>query len=138
MTVLVAYDGSAPAQKAVKYAINEHADEELVLLRVVEFSDSYTDASIKAIQDLLGERREAAAEKLREDLMDFIDESDVDYRMEVATGDPAREVVEFAAENDVDHIVIGSHGRSGVSRVLLGSVAETIARRAPVSVTIVR
>ncbi|GAB7020902.1 hypothetical protein JCM18750_37640 [Halostagnicola bangensis] len=38
----------------------------------------------------------------------------------------------------VDHIVIGSHGRSGPSRVLLGSVTERVARRAPVPVTIVR
>ncbi|MDZ7731027.1 MAG: universal stress protein [Natrialbaceae archaeon] len=38
----------------------------------------------------------------------------------------------------VDRIVIGSHGRTGLSRVLLGSVAEEVARRAPIPVTIVR
>jgi len=56
----------------------------------------------------------------------------------VETGPPARTIVEYADENDADQIVIGSHGRSGVSRVLLGSVAETVARRSPVPVTIVR
>lgn len=138
MTVLVAYDGSAPAQKAVKHAFDEHSDEEIVLLRVVELADSFTEASVRAVQELLGERREAAAEKLRADLTDLVDTDDVDFRTETAAGDPAREVVEYAEEHDIDHIVVGSHGREGVSRVLLGSVAEHIVRRAPVSVTVVR
>ncbi|MDQ2050900.1 universal stress protein [Natronolimnohabitans sp. A-GB9] len=138
MTVLVAYDGSEPAQKAVKRAFDEYSDEEIVLLRVVEFADGYTGASIKAIQDLLGERRETAAAELREDLSELVDTTDVDFRMEVAAGNPAREVVSYAQEHDIDHIIVGSHGRKGVSRVLLGSVAEQIVRRAPVSVTVVR
>jgi nucleotide-binding universal stress UspA family protein len=46
--------------------------------------------------------------------------------------------VDYAAEHDIDHIVVGSHGRTGASRILLGSVAETVARRSPVPVTIVR
>ncbi|APX97392.1 universal stress protein [Natronorubrum daqingense] len=138
MTVLVAYDGSEPAQKAVKQAFDEHGDEELVLLRVVELADGYTEASIKAVQDVLGDRRESAAEELRADLPDLVDTESVDFRTEVATGNPAREIVSAAEEYDVDQIVIGSHGRSGVSRVLLGSVAESVVRRSPVSVTVVR
>lgn len=39
---------------------------------------------------------------------------------------------------DVDHVAVGSHGRSGVSRLLLGSVAESVMRRPPVPVTVVR
>ncbi|QRV16765.1 universal stress protein [Haloterrigena salifodinae] len=138
MKVLVAYDGSAPAQKAVEYAFDEYADEEIILLRVVELADGYTEASIRAIQDLLDDREEEAAARLREDLMELVDTSGVDFQMDVASGDPAREVVEYAEENDVDHILVGSHGRQGVSRILLGSVAERIVRRAPVSVTLVR
>ncbi|MDZ7731022.1 MAG: universal stress protein [Natrialbaceae archaeon] len=52
-------------------------------------------------------------------------------------GKPAKAIVAYAEEHDVDHIMIGSHGRKGVSRVLLGSVAERVARRSPVPVTIV-
>ncbi|SDK39612.1 universal stress protein [Natronorubrum texcoconense] len=138
MTILVAYDGSAPAQKAVKRAFDEYADEEIVLLRVVDVADGYTEASIKAVHELLTDRRETAAEKLRADLPEIVDTADVDFRTETATGDPAREIVTFAEEHDVDHIIVGSHGREGVSRVLLGSVAERVVRRAPVSVTVVR
>ncbi len=57
---------------------------------------------------------------------------------EVETGKPARKIFEFVSENDVDQIVMGSHGRSGVSRLLLGSVAESVIRRSPVPVIVVR
>jgi nucleotide-binding universal stress UspA family protein len=53
-------------------------------------------------------------------------------------GHAAKTIVRYAEENDVDHIVMGSTGRSGISRVLLGSVAESVTRRAPCSVVIVR
>ena len=48
-----------------------------------------------------------------------------------AAGDPAREIVKYATRHRVDLIVLGTHGRSGVSRVLLGSVSERVARTAP-------
>jgi nucleotide-binding universal stress UspA family protein len=57
---------------------------------------------------------------------------------ETAVGSPTREILSYADRNDIDQIVIGSHGRSGVTRVLLGSVAEAVVRRAPVPVTVVR
>ncbi|MFW6265865.1 MAG: universal stress protein, partial [Halanaeroarchaeum sp.] len=44
----------------------------------------------------------------------------------------------YVEETDVDHVVIGSHGRSGVGRILLGSVAERVVRRSPTPVTVVR
>jgi nucleotide-binding universal stress UspA family protein len=53
-------------------------------------------------------------------------------------GHPARTIVEYAADETVGHVVIGSHGRVGVSRLLLGSVAEKVVRRSSVPVTVVR
>jgi nucleotide-binding universal stress UspA family protein len=53
-------------------------------------------------------------------------------------GKPAEEIVKAAKSWPADLIVIGSHGRSGVNRVLLGSVAEAVARDAPCPVLIVR
>ena len=53
-------------------------------------------------------------------------------------GHPADEIVRFAEENDVGMIVIGSHGRSGIKKALLGSVSHSVANRAPCAVTIVR
>lgn len=137
MTVLVAYDGSAPARKAMEYAFDEHADDDIVLLRVVEVADSFTRMSLQAVQEMLGQRRAETSEELREEVADRID-ADAEYEIDVVSGEPAREIVAYAEDHDVDRIVVGSHGREGVSRVLLGSVAEGVVRRAPVTVIVVR
>nr|WP_265338724.1 universal stress protein [Halalkalirubrum salinum] len=50
---------------------------------------------------------------------------------------PARAMIEYADDHDTDQIVMGSHGRSGIDRTLLGSVAETVTRRAQIPVTII-
>jgi nucleotide-binding universal stress UspA family protein len=56
----------------------------------------------------------------------------------VRSGAPAAEVLECAREVDADLIVLGSHGRTGLSRLVLGSVARSVLNRAPCSVLIVR
>jgi nucleotide-binding universal stress UspA family protein len=57
---------------------------------------------------------------------------------EVQTGDPRTLIVETAAQLHADLIVMGTHGRRGVSRLLIGSVAEQVARTAPCPVLLVR
>jgi nucleotide-binding universal stress UspA family protein len=47
------------------------------------------------------------------------------------TGDPATEIVRVAREENVDLIVMGTHGRTGLMRLLMGSVAEAVVRRSP-------
>jgi nucleotide-binding universal stress UspA family protein len=53
-------------------------------------------------------------------------------------GDPAGEIVRIAAEEGAEMIVLGTHGRTGVTRLLMGSVAEAIVRRAPCPVLVYR
>lgn len=48
----------------------------------------------------------------------------------VVSGTPAEEIVRFADQNSVDLIVLGTHGRTGLARILMGSVAEAVVRRA--------
>ena len=55
----------------------------------------------------------------------------------VEGGKPTRVIVDYAEDEFIDHVVMGSHGRQGVSR-LLGSVAKTVVRRSPVPVTVTR
>ena len=62
----------------------------------------------------------------------------VDFEHRYLEGGPVREIVDFAARENVDLIVMGSHGRTGLSRLLMGSVAEGVARRAPCPVLIVK
>ena len=51
---------------------------------------------------------------------------------------PGRALVEIAEDEDVDLVILGSHGRSGLSRAFLGSVAERVVRHAPCPVLVVR
>ena len=54
----------------------------------------------------------------------------VQFEHRLVTGEPAAAIVELADDENVDMIVIGTHGRSGISRLLMGSVAEVVGRRA--------
>ena len=55
----------------------------------------------------------------------------VPFEHRLVTGEPAAEIVELAKEEGVDLIVMGTHGRTGLGRLLMGSVAESVVRRAP-------
>lgn len=138
MAVLVPYDGSRPAQKAVEHAVRTTDDEEIILLRVIELSDGMIEAGIDLVQERLKEMQDAETGELTEEMRTLLDTEDVEFRIETAVGKPGREIVSFAEEHDVTQIIMGSHGRKGVSRVLLGNVAETVVRRAPITVTVVR
>ncbi len=58
--------------------------------------------------------------------------------MATAWGEPAEEIVRYARRHDVDLIVCGTHGRSGLNRLLMGSVAEQVLRAAPCPVLTLR
>jgi nucleotide-binding universal stress UspA family protein len=62
---------------------------------------------------------------------------DVPAVLATSVGDPAPEIVRYATRHPIDLIVVGTHGRTGVSRVLLGSVAERVMRGAPCPVLVV-
>jgi len=74
---------------------------------------------------------EPATEDLRK-MLHKIEPTDpaVPYEHRLITGDPAHAIVRLAHDEHVDMIVIGTHGRTGLSRMLMGSVAEAVVRRA--------
>lgn len=55
---------------------------------------------------------------------------DVSYQHAILVGDPATALVDYASEHKCDLIVLGTHGRTGLARLLMGSVAEAVVRRA--------
>jgi nucleotide-binding universal stress UspA family protein len=57
---------------------------------------------------------------------------------DVALGRPFMEIIRYAKDNQMDLIVLGTHGRSGLRHVLLGSVAERVVRKAPCPVLTIR
>jgi nucleotide-binding universal stress UspA family protein len=62
----------------------------------------------------------------------------VPYTHRLTMGDPAGEVVRMAADEHAEMIILGTHGRTGMTRLLMGSVAEAIVRRAPCPVLVYR
>jgi len=138
MVLLIAYDGSDPAQNAVEHAIAEHADREMVLLSVIEVSGGATAAGIDLVQEEVKEARGETKKRISAELSDRLDDAGIEFEIETVVGQPAREIVRYAEDHDVEHVVVGNHGRTGLSRVLLGSVAETVVRRASMPVTVVR
>ncbi len=58
-------------------------------------------------------------------------------RAEVVSGDPAEEIMRYAETEGVDLIVMGTHGRKGLERIIFGSVAEQVVKNAPVPVLVV-
>lgn len=140
MNLLVALDDSEPGWAALEYALEHHPEAEITVVHVVDLSESGYGEFAHLGSDAMHERRREQAEQLFETARDRASAGDsaTAIETELLEGRPATEVVEYATRNPVDRVFVGSHGRTGVSRMLLGSVAERIARRAPVPVTIVR
>ena len=136
--LLVAYDGTPLAEKALEHALTTYPDAEITVLHVIDYlEDSY------GAEELIGsgELRERAHDRSAALLADAEDVAEANGRaISTATrvGKPPREIVDYTQDHDIDTIVIGSHGRSLMARVLLGSVAESVVRRAPTPVLVVR
>ena len=134
--LLVPVDGSDPADAALE----EYPDADITVLSVIDPTDvGY--GSIEAAPSTF-EHLQKSAEERTQKVLDEAEARAADHDMtvtaETVIGMPSRAIVEWAENNDIDGIVIGSHGRQGVTRVLLGSVAESVVRRSPVPVTVVR
>ena len=138
--VLVPIDGSPQSDAALEYALEEFETAQITVLNVIDpIEAGYTSqATVPGYSEEWFEQSKAAADELFEDAQAAADEYGVDLATATEVGRPSRTIVSYAEDNDVDQIVMGSHGRSGVSRILLGSVAENVVRRSPMPVTIVR
>lgn len=138
--ILVPFEGSIHARNALTYALDQFESADITALYVTyPPTESIRDAGsgFEILEDWDEEREDHA-----ESVLGIAEEVAGDHgraiRTESIAGEPAETIVGFAEANAVDHIVIGSAGRGGISRLLLGSVAETVTRRAPVSVTIAK
>ncbi|WIV68037.1 universal stress protein [Natrialbaceae archaeon AArc-T1-2] len=140
--VLVPVDESEQSMQALEFALEEYPDATITAFHVIDPADFYAATGIEggamANYEQIRENHEQRAENLLGDVRDRADEKGVEIETEHVIGGVSRSIIEYAEEADVDHVAIGSHGRTGASRILLGSVAEKVARRSPVPVTIVR
>jgi universal stress protein A len=86
----------------------------------------------------LDENRESAVQENLEQLSVEIVNQGVEVIAEVRKGSSSLEIISFAQEKEIDLIIMGTHGWSGLDHVLMGSTAEVVVRRAPCPVLTVR
>ncbi len=135
--VLVPTDGSEGGTTALEEAIGlaRRFDATIHTVYVVEIGVIPADVEAAYVHDALGETGETATETV----VERAEEAGVDVaEPAVVSGTPHREILAYAQDNDVDLIVMGTHGRSGIDRYLLGSVTEKVVRTADVPVLTVR
>ncbi|MDR5672940.1 Nucleotide-binding protein, UspA family [Halalkaliarchaeum sp. AArc-CO] len=137
MVILVPIDDSDPSREALELAYTDHPDAAFLVLHVLDPQRSVLAGGLGNI-DAAIEGHQEDAEALLADAQRLGEERGFDVETELAFGRPARVIVEYAGLEEVEQVVIGSHGRTGAARVLLGSVAETVVRRSPVPVTVAR
>ena len=138
MNVLVPIDGSDPSMAALEYACSQHSDATITALYVSNVSFGQNRFMAGGSFREWKETEEQQAGELFEKVRENADTSGLQIETVHKFGDPLRYIVGYAEENNVDVIVIGSHGRDGVSRLALGSVAERVVRLAPMPVVVVK
>lgn len=129
--ILVPVDFSAQSKAAVEYAsaFARDSDAELLIVHVMD----------RAIQSLQGINPVEALEGIDAALLDVKPTDDAiscSYRM--LEGPPAETILKTAEEENVEMIVMGTHGRSGLRRLVMGSVAEAVVRTAKCPVLTLR
>jgi nucleotide-binding universal stress UspA family protein len=142
MKVLMAIDGSDCSRQAVEFVRDRPwtAEDEILVLHVVEpIPVDMGLAYIPAAYNQNDSESMARAEDLVNKVISILKEK-LTQKIEgkVAFGNVTTELIDLAEKWSCDLIVVGSHGRKGFNRLLLGSVAEEILRKAPCSVEIVK
>lgn len=134
--ILVATDGSEHALAAAREALElaETHDAIVYALYVVETSTSWLAVSKNEVTDALRDVGIDAGKTALADVESLAADRDVDLVTELGEGSADEEILAYAAEIDADLVVMGTHGREGVRRRLVGSVAERVVRDAPMPV----
>jgi nucleotide-binding universal stress UspA family protein len=143
MKVLVAIDGSRFSQAALDSVASRPwpPDTEIRVLHVVEPPSLLMGREMAAYDPEF----EAVWKALRENAKDIVEKAAAQLRaakMNVSTalveGDPKSQILDLAKEWKADMIILGSHGRTGLNRFLMGSVSQGVVSHAHCSVEVIR
>ncbi len=145
--ILLPLDGSKLAETAIPHAeslAKGCATEDITLIRVVEHTEGYrkvVDPSKQPEEQVVTEpvsREEREAKTYLDGMVKKLLERGINTRGQVVIGDAAQAIIYHAEHNPCDIIVMASHGRSGISRWTLGSVADKVFRASTTPVLMVR
>lgn len=139
--ILVPIDFSDYSKSALKYAVDfaKNFNAKMHLIYVVEpiiYPPDFSMGQI-AMPSVNTEMDERAKEELNKLAKQEIP-PEITCNIIIKTGKPFVEIIETAAEKDVDLIIIATHGHSGVEHILFGSTAEKVVRKAPCPVLTLR
>lgn len=137
--ILVPTDGSEATREAIEHAVGLAAEHDatvyaLYVVNSASFASLPMESSWESVASMMNEEGAAALEVVE----GIAEEQGVPVETELVDGSPSKVIVRFAEDNDCDLIVMGTHGRGGIDRLLLGSVAESVVRSSSVPVLTVR
>ena len=141
--IMVATDGSELVKKAVATAIeiSKLENAKLYAVHVIPLDDYYSSIPLAIDAEWI----EAMEEHLRiegKEAVAYVEnagrEANVEVESVILEGSPANDIVDYAEKNDIDLIVMGSHGKTGIQRFLIGSVAENVVRHSKKPVLVVK
>lgn len=135
--ILIATDGSEKNQPAVKKGLDiaRHSGALVYAVYVIDetpFGAAQPEVMTDDLYTKLNSEGNHAVQRVKEGARD------VDIETVVLTGRPAHAITEYARKKGVDLIVVGSQGKSGIERLILGSIAESIIRTADCMVLVVK
>ncbi|MGQ4809737.1 Stress response protein NhaX [Candidatus Entotheonellaceae bacterium PAL068K] len=138
--VLVATGGSPWSNKAVQYAIDLAKDYELelVILHVITDTPPYFIAEAGTSMDQVLMGNEENGRQLLAEAMQWAAEAEVSCETELAWGRVPEVICQMAQERVCDLIVVGSRGLTGLKRLVLGSISNAVAAKAPCPVLVVK
>ncbi len=142
--ILVPLDGSSLSERALPAAraLAQKFESHVILLRVLDIPTPTAPTSHPEVA--IGWVREARqhahqeAESYLEAIQEGLCEAGIDTRVLLRDRSPAEDILDVAGAEDIDLIVMSTHGRSGLGRWAFGSVAEKVARHSPCPVLLVR
>ena len=140
-SILVAVDFSEISVKALQTALDlaEQINAKLDVVHTLPMSeiDLPAEGSAEFNRGLVQQELEKTKDKLNQFVKELSNEN-IDINELICLGDPKDEINKIAQSINPDMIVVGTHGRKGLSHLLMGSVAESIVRNAIVPVLCVR
>ena len=137
--ILIATDGSEYTKNAIDYGIDlaKNTGAKLLTIYVVDtaaFASIPMDAAWESMYELLRQEGDVAMKFVAEKAQ----EEGVEVEANIIEGHPADEIIKYSEKNSISLIVLGTLGKSGLDRFLLGSVAEKVVRNSKIPVLVVR
>lgn len=139
--ILVTTDLSEESRSAMEYAVwlSEQENAHIILLYCV---DNLPTVAYHTVDLTFDKFRDEIMKQEKKRLKDFAAISEKNYGVKVSPalieGNASHEIVEYAQLNDIDIIVMNTHGRTGIQHTVLGSVAERVVRKSPCPVLTIR